>query len=243
MSIVSDSGDPGLQGTKNWRLEWWGEIIGYTFGGPYFWTGKGFGVNLAEDDGFEVSAQGLRSPHNGHMTALARMGVPGFGLWIAVHVTFGVSLLLAFRRARRAGDVFWAQIDAWLLAYWVAALVVGAFDVYLEGPQGAIWLWTVVGLGFAAIRLQRPADGSQVRQTPIAAQRMVTGPPAEGALRDLEAFRRLDRDPARFKVSMGAQSEKRGQLYPYVQDLKINILNDDDPKGGWGDRSSGRRRG
>ena len=30
-----------LEGTKAWRLQWWNEIIGYTIGGEYFWSGQG----------------------------------------------------------------------------------------------------------------------------------------------------------------------------------------------------------
>jgi hypothetical protein len=29
-----------------------------------------------------------------------------------------------------------------------------AFDVYLEGPQGGIWFWSVLGLGVAALTIQ-----------------------------------------------------------------------------------------
>ena len=32
-----------LEVTKEWRLNWWNKIIGYTIEGPYFWIGKGFG--------------------------------------------------------------------------------------------------------------------------------------------------------------------------------------------------------
>ena len=43
---------------KNGRLDWWKEIVTYTINGKYFWTGKGFGVNLADDDGFQVLSSG-----------------------------------------------------------------------------------------------------------------------------------------------------------------------------------------
>ena len=165
LSIASDT-ETGLESTEQWRLDWWGKIVGYTFGGPYFWTGKGFGIDLASDDGFRGVAGDNRSPHSGHMTALARMGVPGFSLWIAMHAAFGISLFRAFRRARRDGNVLWAQIDLWLLVYWLAAMVNGAFDVYLEGPQGAIWFWTVMGLGFAAMRFQRQSSTDPPRIEP-----------------------------------------------------------------------------
>ena len=41
----------GHEGTVQWRLLWWRNIIHETFFGPYFWTGRGFGVNLAVADG------------------------------------------------------------------------------------------------------------------------------------------------------------------------------------------------
>lgn len=158
LSIVTTSREPALEATKSFRLNWWKEILSYTVTGPYFWTGKGFGVNLADDDGFQVLPDhSLRSPHNSHMTILARMGVPGLALWIALQGMFGVGLLRAFWWARRRGSARWsrwAQINAWLLAYWIAMLVTMGFDVYLEGPQGGIWFWSVLGLGVAALTIQ-----------------------------------------------------------------------------------------
>ncbi len=40
-----DNSAGGLEGTKEWRLQWWDTIIQYTIDGPYFWTGKGYGIN------------------------------------------------------------------------------------------------------------------------------------------------------------------------------------------------------
>ena len=66
-----------------------------------------------------------------------------------------MSLLRASWRAYRAGNTFWAQVDIWLLIYWLAMIVNASFDVYLEGPQGGIWFWSIFGLGIAALRIQR----------------------------------------------------------------------------------------
>jgi hypothetical protein len=163
VSIVSDTGHEGLDGTKEWRLDWWNKIVDYTIQGPYFWTGKGFGVNLADDDDFTLTDDhALRSPHNGHMTVLARMGVSGIVFWTLLHTVFGASLLRAFFQARRRGDIFWSRIDVWLLVYWLAILIDAAFDVYIEGPQGGIWLWTVFGLGLAALAAQRDLERQEV---------------------------------------------------------------------------------
>ena len=148
-----------LQGTKSFRLRWWSEIVDYTFNGPYFWTGKGFGVNLANDDGFQVTEdESLRSPHNGHFEVLARMGVPGILLWGGLNLAYAWALARAATRAARGGRPEWVPILAWLFVYWAATMVNASFDPYLQGPQGGIWYWSILGLGLAAIHAsERPA--------------------------------------------------------------------------------------
>ena len=165
-SIVAPEETGRLNNTREWRLEWWSKIVGYTVGGPYFWTGKGYGVNLSVDDGFASAAgEALRSPHNSHMTVLARSGVPGFALWVALHLGWLVSMLVHYARSRRAGDRTWTALFVFLVAYWTALMVNASFDVVLESPMGAIWMWTLFGTGVAAMVTydQRPevlsADG------------------------------------------------------------------------------------
>ena len=154
-SLVGRSDNPALQGTAEWRLEWWGQIVGYTFGGEHFLAGKGFGVNLATADGFQVyEDESLRSPHNSHLTVLARGGVPLFALWLLVQGLWAAAVARAWRRARRAGQAGWAAFFTVTAAFWAAATVNGSFDVYLEGPMGGVWFWTVFGLALAGARLQ-----------------------------------------------------------------------------------------
>jgi hypothetical protein len=157
-SIIRDdrSDAANRAGTRSWRLEWWDKILDYTVHGNLFWVGKGFGVNLADDDGFQVKADhSLRSPHNGHLTFLARSGVPGAALWLLLQCAFGVTLVRAYLRARRARDEWWQRLDIWILSYWLAFLVNAAFDVFLEGPQGGIWFWSIFGFGIVAAEAQR----------------------------------------------------------------------------------------
>ena len=169
-SIFKDNESSQLEGTKEYRLEWWTAIFNYTFKGPYFWGGKGFGINLADADGFQVLADGsLRAPHNSHITVLARMGVPGLVLWLTMLVTFGWSLLSGFIRATRAGLTHWASIDGWLLIYWLAACINASFDPYLEGPQGGIWFWSIIGLGLFALRAQK----SELERLKLAERRRI----------------------------------------------------------------------
>ena len=160
-SIFGGTSDGGLEGTRQFRLAWWGTIVDYTIFGDYFWAGKGFGVNLADDDGFQSTSDGsLRAPHNSHVTVLARMGVPGFALWIALQLAFGAGLLRASLAHRRLGNPTLSAVGAWILVYWFAMMVDTSFDPYLEGPQGGIWFWSLIGLGLVVMRLQDRVSGS-----------------------------------------------------------------------------------
>jgi hypothetical protein len=168
VGLESRAASYNLSSTSGWRLDWWKAIADYTLYGRYFWTGKGFGVNLADDDGFQVSQEyeaPLRSPHNAHMTVLARMGVPGAVLWMLLQLVFAASLVTAYFRARAAGEYWWAQVDLWILIYWIAFIANASFDVFLEGPQGGIWFWCLIGLGIAALESQRRI--SSIRAQPV----------------------------------------------------------------------------
>ncbi len=154
--VLTAQGETADEGTSRWRLNWWADIIDYTLFGPYFWTGKGHGVNLADADGYQVGFDPpLRSPHNSHMTILARSGVPGALFWLVLQGAFALSLLQAYRRRRREGEDWWARVNLWILAWWTAFMVNSTFDVFLEGPPGGIWFWSLLGFGIALLEAQR----------------------------------------------------------------------------------------
>ena len=180
-SVTQEAGQHELDGTREWRLSWWTHIVDYTFYGPYFWTGKGYGINLADDDGFQLHHQSLRSPHNGHLTVLARSGVPGFALWVLLQATFSASLLVGYWRARRVGQDTWGRLHLWILAYWVACLVDTSFDVYLEGPQGGIWFWTIVGVGITMLSADMPGRFRSRRQGRSGPALMAPDSPTSGS--------------------------------------------------------------
>ena len=145
-----------MGGTVNWRLMWWGKIIDYTIHGPYFWTGKGYGINLMKSDGTETNdTDNTRSPHNGHLTVLARSGVIGLATWILVQLAVFFRLVRSYLEARAARQGIMARINLWLLAYWFAAMINMSFDVYVEGPQGGIWFWCMIGFAIGYTTLQR----------------------------------------------------------------------------------------
>lgn len=174
MSVFGKRTEEALEVTQEWRMNWWRDIVDYTFFGRYFWTGKGFGINLEEDDGYiTLAGQESRNPHSAHLAILARAGVPGLVMWILLQVLFAVRLFRAHQQARAVGATWWARVDAWVLAYWAAFLVNGSFDIYLEGPQGGIWFWCVFGMGLALITLQR--DLAKPARAPRPARAMHPG--------------------------------------------------------------------
>jgi hypothetical protein len=148
-NVTSTFGDSHgvLEKTKAWRLNWWEKIIGYTLNGEHFWMGKGYGINLSVDDGATVGPESdsLRSPHNVFMTVLARSGVPGLILWLLFLASFGSTLARKAVASKRT-DSWDKRYALWLLAYWLAFLFNGSFDVFLEGPMGGVWFWSLVGI-------------------------------------------------------------------------------------------------
>ena len=162
-SILGQSGHQ-TEGTKKWRLDWWDVIINDTFHGPSFWTGRGFGLNLADADGFgghsELHAP-LRSPHNAHMTLLARAGMPGVVLWLLLLISWGGMLLKAMWVAHARGHKQWFDLFLWVLCYVTSIVINATFDVTLEGPMQGIWFWSLFGFGIGSVMVYRAqvADG------------------------------------------------------------------------------------
>jgi hypothetical protein len=160
-SIVNDNASDELSGSKRWRLIWWETIQDYTFRGPYFWTGKGFGIGLAVDDGFVVwESEGettVRSPHNVSITMLARAGVPGLALWLLLIVSWFGMMMRSMFEARRRGEEDWANAFLYLAGYLLSIFINASFDVALEGPMLGIWFWSLFGLGVAASMIYRTA--------------------------------------------------------------------------------------
>jgi len=165
LSLVLPAENRQLDDTKAFRLMWWQDILGYTVHGPLFWTGKGFGVNLAVDDGHVVGSPDfapLRSPHNSHMNILARTGVPGAALWVAFLASWLLTIMACARTARANGDEYWGNLLLFIAGYWVSNLINASFDVALEAPMLGVWFWCQTGFGLAVVATYRAARSMPV---------------------------------------------------------------------------------
>jgi hypothetical protein len=89
------------------------------------------------------------------MDFLAREGVPGLVIWLAMQFFWGASMLNGYINARLRNDLRWRAVFLFLLASWVAFMVNMSFDVFLEGPMGGIWFWAIYGTGAAALWIYR----------------------------------------------------------------------------------------
>jgi hypothetical protein len=164
----SDEAETGLHGTVKWRQELFETVLRNSLSFDRALAGRGFGPILSyEYLGHQPQGPGspppLRSAHNSHLTVLARTGFVCFGLWALLWVLWIRQVGRAGRRARNHGGVPRPAVGVavWTLAG-VAGLLVMAFnDPTLETPQGAIWLWALMGLGVAQLaggRLSPHAD-------------------------------------------------------------------------------------
>jgi hypothetical protein len=157
IASIAGEGQEQTEGTKRWRVDWWNVIVNNTVYGPYFWTGRGFGLNLAEADGFGAIrlAHPLRSPHNVHMTILARAGMPGLALWWALLASWFGMMMRTMWIARRRGQTDWAALFLFIACYDMAIVINATFDVTLEAPMQGVWFWCLIGLGIGSVMVYR----------------------------------------------------------------------------------------
>ena len=146
-SIVSTNIDGNLAENKVWRLIWWAKLVNESFTLQHFFVGKGLGMSLAGNDILNTD-DNLRSPHNFHLTILARFGYIVFITWIM----WLVSLFKPLFTRKLAGKNL--AITSILLAF----IINGSFDVFFEGPMGAFPFWTFVGLLFIENTYGNPTE-------------------------------------------------------------------------------------
>jgi hypothetical protein len=147
--IDPESGSSRESSTTAWRLEIWGRVFDDVVTDSPI-TGFGPGPDLGEIYGVGGAAtETLRNPHNSHVGVLARMGFVGMLAWAALWTVWAMQLLLLRQRLNRRGRRAEGAMAAWLVVSATMILLNAIFDPTLEGPQVAVWLWLLFGIGAA----------------------------------------------------------------------------------------------
>jgi hypothetical protein len=154
---LTGGGNSQLSDTAQWRDQLWTSLLKETRQENKLTSGWGFGENLAEKMGFQGDRRDgpLRSPHNSHLDVLARMGVIGLTIWIALWIAWFTTMICARRRASSHELRLTRGLMGFAIAAVVAILVNAYFDPTLESPQVAMWLWSLFGLGLGLVARER----------------------------------------------------------------------------------------
>jgi O-antigen ligase len=155
VSLGADDSPGNLDGTVKGRQELWSRILAKQIDDGHLVDGSGFGQNLAaEVHVYDEGKETLRNPHNSHLNILARMGVVGFTLWIALWAGWYWRLIAGCRGLARQGLYLRRQMAILSVMVTTAILVSTFFDPQLEGPQMAALLWTAFGIGVTVTTLR-----------------------------------------------------------------------------------------
>ncbi len=152
-SITGAHESGNLNGTVQGRTTLWTQVLQKQTSDDKLVYGYGFGINLAYLAGGTVGegsrSDPLRSPHNSHLDVLARLGVIGLSLWIALWIGWYLRMIRGCRRLAERGLLTRRRVAVMCLMVTTATLVGSFFDPSLEGAQAAVLMWIAVGVGVA----------------------------------------------------------------------------------------------
>ena len=164
-SIIHPGKGPSyLTGTTNWRLLFWRKLVTVSANNfDRLLFGFGFGENLQTT--FEMGKEEARPnkhPHNFTINIFARMGIFGLFTWAYLNLFYVTRLFFAYKRSSGIKR----KTALWLLTIWVAAITNSMFDVYLEGPMGAVPFWIFMGFGYSLIYHVSHRKNINIQSTP-----------------------------------------------------------------------------
>jgi len=152
MSVGGAGSANDLAGTVAGRDVLWSLVYHAQVTDGLLLDGFGFGVNLpylVNDSQVTNGSNPLRSPHNSHFDILARMGLVGMSLWIALWLGWYWRMVVGCRRLAGRGLHVRRRVGVLCMMVTTAYLVSSFFDPQLEGGQVAALVWTAFGVGVA----------------------------------------------------------------------------------------------
>jgi hypothetical protein len=164
VASLQNAGSGSASGTVAARDLLWSLVYKQQVADDRLVDGYGFGVNLpylVNDTQVTSGADPLRSPHNSHDDVLARLGLIGIILWIALWVGWYWRMAVGCWRLAQRGMHTRRQVGVLCIMAATAILVSSFFDPQLEGAQIAALLWAAFGIGVAVTSFRgwfRPAN-------------------------------------------------------------------------------------
>lgn len=182
-SLFVDTGDRSLDGTLDYRSDWWAAVIDDTQSNSV-WVGSGPGHDLRE---FSRVATASPYPHNGFVTVFSHMGIFGLALFLAPLLVAIGRLRRLQRAARTHGNVEALVFGTSVAVVLWGSLVNIATDVFVESPHGALIYWAAIGasIGTALPSRRDPPSISRARRTDV--------PPVQGEHDHHAGPERIDR--------------------------------------------------
>lgn len=185
LSIGGAGSSSDLSGTVAGRDLLWSLIYHQQVQDGALINGFGFGVNLPYLVGdYQVTngSDPLRSPHNSHLDVLARMGLVGISLWIALWLGWYWRMFAGCRRLAQRGLHGRWRVGVLCLMVTSSILVSSFFDPQLEGAQVAALMWTAFGVGVAVTSFRgwfrwQASDSAITESLPPPRTGRTSGPP------------------------------------------------------------------
>jgi hypothetical protein len=119
-------------------------------------VGEGFGQPLIEHrEKNKISNQtvDVRQPHNSHVTILARLGLLGLTVWVALNF-YIVARFISVLRCRTYGDQKLHDLILWLFFYYIIFAIEAATQPGFEFSAGAIPFYFLMGVAMGVIGWQ-----------------------------------------------------------------------------------------
>jgi len=114
--------------------------------------GVGFGQPLLIDTDNDGTV--TRMPHNSSLSILARLGLVGFVLWIAFHLSLITRFIGVLQRRNTFDDKRMSAFVLWLFLFYVLFMIASLVEAPFEFPSGAVPFYFFMGLGLGLMRWQ-----------------------------------------------------------------------------------------
>jgi hypothetical protein len=153
VASIAGAHESGNQnGTVQGRLVLWSQTLDKEVSDDRLVYGYGFGTNLAYLAGGvtgsgNLNSDPLRSPHNSHLDVLARLGIVGAVLWVALWIGWYWRLIRGCRRLAQRALYTRRRVAVLCMMVVTASLIGSFFDPSLEGAEAAVLLWIAFGIG------------------------------------------------------------------------------------------------